>query len=150
MSFGRVRGCTAAKLALAGLIRILLASRAIPCRAEGKLKSGINFKQTPAMTNRSANATIKGYFYQFDHTVVQVLSAPSPASVVTVEGIEDVDLAAGGESVLTQCKYYEGTEYNHSAIKDAVIHMLRHFKESGGLAGPPFRYRIYGHYSGGL
>ena len=101
------------------------------------------------MTNRSANATIKGYFYQFDHTVVQVLSAPSVTSVVTVEGIEDVDLATGGESVLTQCKYYEGTEYNHSVIKDAVIHMLRHFKENGGQAGLQFRYRIYGHYKGG-
>lgn len=100
------------------------------------------------MINRSANATIKGYFYQFDHTIVQVLSAKSATSVVTVEGIEDVDLESGGESVLTQCKYYEGTEYNHSVIKDAVIHMLRHFKESGCPLSN-LRYRIYGHYSGG-
>jgi len=98
------------------------------------------------MTTRSANATIKGYFYQFDHTIVQILSAPSLAAQVTVEGIEDVDVATGSESVLIQCKYYEGSEYNHSVIKEAVIQMLRHFKANGGQ---PFRYLIYGHYSGG-
>ncbi|USX16241.1 hypothetical protein NHH88_10820 [Oxalobacteraceae bacterium OTU3CAMAD1] len=101
------------------------------------------------MTNRSANATIKGYFYQFDHTVVQVLSATSPTSAITVEGIEDVDLETGGESVLTQCKYYEATDYNHSVIKDAVIHMLRHFKGDGCPVTKGSRYRIYGHYSAG-
>lgn len=98
------------------------------------------------MTNRSANATIKGYFYQFDHTVVQILSASSMTAQFTVEGIEDVDIATGGESFLIQCKYYEGTDYNHSVIKDAVIQMIRHFKAN---SGQPFRYRIYGHYSGG-
>lgn len=101
------------------------------------------------MSNRSANATIKGYFYQFDHTVVQILSATSMTSVATVEGIEDVDLETGGESVLTQCKYYEGTDYNHSVIKDAVIHMLRHFKDGGRPVAKNSRYRIYGHYSAG-
>jgi hypothetical protein len=101
------------------------------------------------MSNRSANATIKGYFYQFDHTVVQVLSATSANTVVTVEGIEDIDIATDGESVLTQCKYYEGTAYNHSVIKNAVIHMLRHYKVSGCPVGQSLRYRIYGHYNGG-
>ena len=101
------------------------------------------------MTNRSANATIKGYFYQFGHTVVQVLSATSASAVVTVEGIEDVDLETDGESLLTQCKYYEGTDYNHSVIKDAVLHMLRHFKDSGCPVAKGSRYRIYGHYSAG-
>ena len=101
------------------------------------------------MSNRSANATIKGYFYQFDHTIVQILSATSTTTVVTVEGIEDVDLETGGESVLTQCKYYEGTEYVHSVIKDAVIHMLRHFKASGCSVSKRLHYRVYGHYRGG-
>jgi hypothetical protein len=101
------------------------------------------------MTNRAANSTIKGYFYQFDHTVVQILSATSGTSVATVEGIEDVDLETGGENILTQCKYYEGTGYNHSVIKDAVIHMLRHFKDSGCPVLSSSRYRIYGHYSAG-
>lgn len=101
------------------------------------------------MSNRAANATIKGYFYQFDHTVVQILSSTTMSSVITVEGIEDVDLATDTESVLIQCKYYEATEYKHSVIKDAVINMLRHFKTSGCPLGQSLRYRVYGHYNGG-
>lgn len=100
------------------------------------------------MTNRSASATIKGYFYQFDQTIVRLLEASKTASV-TVEGIEDIDLDDGNESALVQCKYYEGTEYNHSVIKDAVILMLRHFHAQGCPANQVLRYRLYGHYKDG-
>lgn len=101
------------------------------------------------MTNRSAHATIKGYFYQFDHTIVSILSAGSHGSSVTVEGIEDVDLSEGDEGVLIQCKYYEGSEYNHSLVKNAVMHMLRHFHKGGCNPAQGFRYRLYGYYAGG-
>ncbi|MDP1976029.1 DUF4297 family anti-phage-associated protein [Undibacterium sp.] len=101
------------------------------------------------MSNRAANATIKGYFYQFDHTIVQILKSTAPNAVVTVEGIEDVDFVTEDESVLIQCKYYEGTEYNHSVIKEAVIHMVRHFKENDCFKDQRFRYCIYGHFNGG-
>lgn len=101
------------------------------------------------MTNRSANATIKGYFYQFDHTIARLLEATAPQSSVVVEGIEDVDLDDGGDSAFVQCKYYEGTEYNHSVIKDAVIQMLRHFHAGGCQPDQKFGYRVYGHYNGG-
>lgn len=98
------------------------------------------------MNTRSAHATIKGYFYQFDHTIVQILSATTPASSVVVEGIEDIDLVDGGNETQIQCKYYEGTKYNHSVIKDAIIQMLRHFHKNGCQAVQGFQYRLYGHY----
>ena len=101
------------------------------------------------MTNHSANATIKGYFYQFDHTILRLLAAASQQSSVVIEGIEDVDLDDGDDSALVQCKYYEGSEYNHSLIKDAVIQMLRHFHAAGCPDDQQFRYRVYGHYKGG-
>jgi len=101
------------------------------------------------MTNRSANATIKGYFYQFDHTIVRLLEATTPQASVVVEGIEDIDLNDGNESVFVQCKYYEGSEYNHSVIKDAVIQMLRHFHATGCPNDSTFKYRLYGHYKDG-
>jgi len=101
------------------------------------------------VTNRSANATIKGYFYQFDHTILRLLQAASQQSNVVIEGIEDVDLDDGDDSALVQCKYYEGSEYNHSLIKEAVIQMLRHFHAAGCPANQQFRYRVYGHYKGG-
>jgi hypothetical protein len=97
---------------------------------------------------RSAVATIKGYFYQFDQTIVSLLEA-SPHGSVTVEGVEDIDLDDPGESAFVQCKYYEGTEYNHSVIKDAVVHMLRHFHAAGCPSAQVFRYRLHGHYQRG-
>lgn len=100
------------------------------------------------MTDRSATATIKGYFYQFDQTIVRLLEATKHGSV-TVEGVEDIDLDDGDESAFVQCKYYEGTEYNHSVIKEAVIHMLRHFHAAGCSSDQVFRYRLHGHYQGG-
>lgn len=101
------------------------------------------------MTNRSAHATIKGYFYQFDHTIVRLLGATAPQSSVVVEGIEDIDLDDGDDSTFVQCKYYEGSKYNHSVIKDAVIQMLRHFHAAGCPIDQKFRYRVYGHYKEG-
>lgn len=101
------------------------------------------------MNNRSANATIKGYFYQFDHSIIQLLSASNSDAVVLVEGIEDIDLVDGDDGVLIQCKYYERTEYNHSVIKDAVIQMLRHFHGNECKQPQKLKYRIYGHYKGG-
>lgn len=101
------------------------------------------------MADRSAHATIKGYFYQFDKTILELLEATSPDSSIVVEGIEDIDLTDGSGESLIQCKYYEGTEYVHSVIKDAIIHMLRHFRESGCPEGQTLRYRVYGHYKSG-
>ena len=100
------------------------------------------------MTDRSATATIKGYFYQFDQTIVRLLEATKHASI-TVEGVEDIDLDDGGASAFVQCKYYEGTEYNHSVIKEAVVHMLRHFHAGGCPTDQVFRYRLTGHYRSG-
>lgn len=100
------------------------------------------------MTDRSATATIKGYFYQFDQTIVRLLEATKHGSI-TVEGVEDIDLDDKGESAFVQCKYYEGTEYSHSVIKGAIIHMLRNFHAAGCPSAQVFRYRLYGHYRGG-
>ena len=99
--------------------------------------------------NRSANATLKGYFYQFDHTIVQLLTATDDNASVIVEGIEDIDLIDGTASTLIQCKYYEGTKYNHSVIKDAVIAMFRHFHGNLSIVAQTQKYRIYGHYESG-
>ena len=99
------------------------------------------------MINRSANATIKGYFYQFDHAVLQLLTLTDENSIVSIEDVEDVDVSNKNFEELIQCKYYEQTEYNHSVIKPAVIAMLRHFSANG--ASSKFHYKLYGHYESG-
>jgi hypothetical protein len=101
------------------------------------------------LLNRSASASIKGYFYQFDHTILQLLEASSGNASVVVEGIEDIDVSNGDGDVLVQCKFYEGSDYKHSLIKDAVCHMLRHFHAAGYPANRRIKYRLYGYYKGG-
>lgn len=99
------------------------------------------------MVNRSANATIKGYFYQFDHAIFQLLNSSNQNEIVTIEGIEDVDIQADNIEELIQCKYYEQTDYNHSIIKPAIIEMLKHFNTNGSTN--VFHYKLYGHYKNG-
>lgn len=102
-----------------------------------------------SLATRSADATILGYFYQFDHSILQVLSLTSSSSKMVVEGVEDVDLTEKDKSLFIQCKYYRGSTYNHSIIKDAVIAMLRHFAGKGCPSDGSLKYRLYGHYKDG-
>lgn len=83
------------------------------------------------MVNRAANATIKGYFYQFDFAILQLLKAVDEDAKITVEGVEDVDIEDVSNEKYIQCKYYAATDYNHSVIKPAVAAMIIHFKEVG-------------------
>lgn len=101
------------------------------------------------MTNRSAVDTIRGYFYQFDLSILSILKLPSLDDSIEIECVEDVDIRTATDITATQCKYYAKTEYNHSVIKDAVKHMLSHFKESMVGTKPKVLYSIKGHYASG-
>lgn len=74
---------------------------------------------------------------------------PNAADSVCIEGIEDVDISTADETVAIQCKYYAGTEYNHSIIAKPICLMLKHFvdKQSEGKGG--FKYVLYGYYKSG-
>ena len=101
------------------------------------------------MTNRSAVDTIRGYFYQFDLSILSILELESLEDSVEIECIEDIDIRTATEVIATQCKYYAKTEYNHSVIKDAIKHMLSHFKESQLGRESDVLYSIKGHYASG-
>ncbi|HBN9632405.1 TPA: hypothetical protein L4Q87_000402 [Pseudomonas aeruginosa] len=101
------------------------------------------------MTDRSAVDTIRGYFYQFDLSILSVLRLASLDDSVEIECIEDIDIRTATDVTATQCKYYAKTEYNHSVIKDAVKHMVSHFKESLAGTKPKVLYSIKGHYASG-
>lgn len=97
------------------------------------------------MKDRSAVNTIRGYFYQFDYSILSVLQLPNPGDSIAVECIEDVDIFTATDVSAVQCKYYAGTEYNHSVIKPAVMHMLTHFDTTTS----PVKYSLRGHYNAG-
>jgi hypothetical protein len=98
------------------------------------------------MSNREAIDTITGYFYQFDKTILELLSLENNSESICIEGIEDIDVIGAGSTSAVQCKYYAKTEYTPSVIKKPIKLMLEHFaknKESG------IQYHIYGHYKSG-
>lgn len=96
-------------------------------------------------TTRDAIDTIKGYYYQFDYTILKIIES-NDNSTITIEGIEDVDISSTDEESAIQCKYYAGTEYNHSVIGKPIRLMLEHFARH---RDSKLKYMIYGFYSKG-
>jgi len=91
--------------------------------------------------SRSAEATIRGFMYQFDATILKILNIKSDEKVV-VEGIEDVDVLGAGGVQAVQCKYYEGTALTNSELRKIVAPMLEHFKKETRKIS----YHIYGYF----
>lgn len=98
------------------------------------------------MANRESVSTIRGYFYQFDYSIIQVLSLKNDDDTICVEGVEDVDINKENNIAFHQCKCYEGSEYNHSVIAPAVRWMLKHFSEN---KASKYNYYIYGVFRSG-
>ncbi|WP_343002899.1 ATP-binding protein [Intestinibacter bartlettii] len=101
-------------------------------------------------SKRSAEATIAGYLYQFDKSIIEILNFENDYSQVTIEGIEDIDIEDEDFNLKSiQVKYYEGTEYNHSQISEAVRYLF--FNYIDYLNGNTKRreYYVYGHYYSG-
>lgn len=96
--------------------------------------------------DRSAVDTIRGYCYQFDKAILEILSLTENSDYVDIECLEDVDVFKDGELQAIQCKYYECTDYNHSVIAEPIRLMLTHFSKNPEFFG---KYHLYGHYKDG-
>lgn len=103
------------------------------------------------MSNRrSAEATIAGYLYQFDKSIIEVLKLNSDNDKIIIEGIEDIDIESiDSNSKSIQVKYYEGSEYNHSVISEAVRHLLDNYIDYLNGEVEHREYYLYGHYKSG-
>ncbi len=101
------------------------------------------------MTDRTAINTIKGYFYQFDFTILKLLELSHDTEKIFIERIEDVDIKTATEETAIQCKYYENTEYNHSVIAKPIRLMLDHFKEVKNGSKQEVNYHLYGYFKSG-
>ena len=101
------------------------------------------------MTDRSAVSTIRGYFYQFDRSILSILDLAEDQESVSLECIEDIDVKTATDTTAVQCKYYEKTEYNHSVIKPAISFMLSHFKEGLTDSQPSIKYKLSGYFESG-
>ena len=82
------------------------------------------------MSIRSAEASIKGYNYQFLHTIKDILELASNDDICTVEGIEDFDIEKDSDKDLIQYKYHENKEFQNSRVAKPIALMFKHFFET--------------------
>lgn len=95
---------------------------------------------------RQADSTIKGYLYQFNKSIYEILSSADD-EVITVEGvIEDIDIQSPSGTTTIQCKYHEDSKYQISSIAPPILEMLCHYCESVYL-GKTVSYVLYAYYS---
>lgn len=94
---------------------------------------------------READYTIKGFIYQFNKTLEQVLSEPN-GTEITVEGIiEDIDVVSTGLTKAIQCKYHETKEkYKSADISKPILQMLVHYANN---KDKDIQYILYAHFS---
>lgn len=97
---------------------------------------------------RSADYTIQGFIFQFNKTLVELLSDMED-SVITVEGIiEDIEVQNVKGIKGIQCKYHEGQEkYTLSLIYKPILQMMEHFCNNPDIQ---ISYRLYVYFPGEL
>ncbi|QMW02627.1 DUF4297 family anti-phage-associated protein [Spirosoma foliorum] len=94
---------------------------------------------------RSAVATIKGYYYQFDTSIKCLLELEKDSDFITVEGIEDIDINTEFDKLTMQCKYLSKPTYNNSTVREPIELMLDHFREQVDKIS--LRYILYAHFT---
>ncbi len=96
------------------------------------------------MSTRSAEATIKGYYYQFDTSILSLLNLASDADSIEIEGIEDIDINTATEKTAVQCKYLSKPRFINSAVREPITLMLEHFVDPS--TPNDIRYVLYAHF----
>lgn len=94
--------------------------------------------------NREADYTIKGFIYQFNKTLKQLLTEPE-GTEITVEGIiEDIDVISPEITKAIQCKYHETKiNYSLSDIAKPILQMLVHYLKN---IDKNIQYILYAHF----
>jgi hypothetical protein len=98
------------------------------------------------MSNRSANATIRGYIYQFDETIAKIITSNMSQSII-VEDIEDIDIVTQGNREAIQCKYLPSKSYSLASIRDAILPMLADMLARKRNAQNPIYYKLFAYFS---
>lgn len=96
------------------------------------------------MSTRSAEATIKGYYYQFNKTIESLLDLINADDCVVIEGIEDIDITTISGIEYVQCKYYSALKLTNSAVREPLMLMLDHYVKI--KATKRLNYILFGYY----
>lgn len=95
---------------------------------------------------RQADSTIKGYLYQFNKSIYEILSAEDDESIILEGVIEDIDIQSPSGTKTIQCKYHEDSKYLISNVAVPILEMLCHYCESAYL-GKSVSYILYAYYA---
>ena len=94
---------------------------------------------------RQANSTIKGYIYQFNKSILEILRA-NDSDIITLEGaIEDIDIQDANQLTTIQCKYHEEQTYKMSSIISPILEMMCHYSENI-VIGRNTSYILYAYF----
>ena len=80
---------------------------------------------------READSTIKGFMYQFNLSLNEILKSNDEA--IMLEGIiEDIDKVSSSQVMAIQCKYHETVDlFNWSKVYKPILQMLKTYTETG-------------------
>lgn len=76
---------------------------------------------------RQADSTIKGYLYQFNKSIYEILLLEDEASITLEGAIEDIDVLSPTSLTTIQCKYHEDKKYQISSVAVPILEMLCNF-----------------------
>jgi hypothetical protein len=96
------------------------------------------------MVSRAADATILGYYYQFDTAILKLLQLSRENDFIDIEGIEDIDINTATEITVVQCKYLSKPKFINSAVREPIILMLDHFVNPATPNN--LKYTLYAHF----
>lgn len=91
--------------------------------------------------DRTATDTIKGFNYQFNKTILEIVNA-EPNTKIILEGyIEDIDVFKKDKTIAVQCKYYESQKkLNTSVLTKPILDMIMSF-----IKDDTINYKLYIH-----
>lgn len=95
---------------------------------------------------RQANSSIRGYLYQFNKSILEVMSAAEDEQIMLEGVIEDIDVESTNSINTIQCKYHEDKKYQISSVAEAILEMVCHYHESSAI-GKNMSYVLYAYFT---
>lgn len=99
--------------------------------------------------NAAANSTIRGFYYQFNKTLFEVLNTEENATVIPEGLVEDVDVITDDTYKAIQCKYHETTnKYEESILYQPILEMMLSYYYYENNSHHNIEYVLYIHLAG--
>ena len=99
---------------------------------------------------RQADSTIKGFLYQFDKSLFEILIS-NDNETITLEGqIEDIDIISDAGIETIQCKYHEKQDYSMSNVAEPMLEMFCHFVTHQAIGKKNTKYILYAYFQNNI